>query len=45
MDLAFDVADRVSVLNGGELVFEGSPAEARASALLREIYLGGWADA
>ena len=45
MDLAFDIADRVSVLNGGELVFEGSPDEARASALLREIYLGGWADA
>jgi ABC-type branched-subunit amino acid transport system ATPase component len=45
MDLAFDIADRVSVLNGGELVFEGSPTEARASALLRDIYLGGWADA
>jgi ABC-type branched-subunit amino acid transport system ATPase component len=45
MDLAFDIADRVSVLNGGELVFEGSPDEARASALLRDIYLGGWADA
>ncbi len=44
MDLAFDIADRVSVLNSGELVFEGSPAEARASPLLREIYLGGWAD-
>jgi ABC-type branched-subunit amino acid transport system ATPase component len=45
MDLAFDIADRVSVLNGGELVFEGTPDEARASTLLREIYLGGWADA
>ncbi len=45
MDLAFDIADRVSVLNSGELVFEGSPAEARASPLLREIYLGGWVDA
>ena len=45
MDLAFDIADRVTVLNGGELVFEGSPDEARASSLLREIYLGGWADA
>jgi 2-oxoglutarate ferredoxin oxidoreductase subunit alpha len=27
---AFDIAERVSVLNGGELVFEGVPAEARA---------------
>ena len=45
MDLAFDIADRVTVLNHGEVVFEGPPAEARASALLREIYLGGWADA
>ena len=43
MDLAFDIADRVSVLNHGELVFEGTPDEARASALVREIYLGGWA--
>jgi branched-chain amino acid transport system ATP-binding protein len=45
MDLAFDIADRVSVLNHGELVFEGSPDEARASPMLREIYLGGWGGA
>lgn len=44
MDLAFDIADRVTVLDQGEIVFEGPPGEARASTLLREIYLGGWAD-
>ena len=36
------IADRVTVLNHGEVVFEGSPDEARSSALLRDIYLGGW---
>ncbi len=43
MDLAFDIADSVTVLDHGEVVFEGAPGEARSSALLREIYLGGWA--
>ncbi|MGF1627433.1 MAG: ABC transporter ATP-binding protein [Alphaproteobacteria bacterium] len=42
MDLAFDVADRVTVLNHGEVVFDGSPQAARASALVRQIYLGSW---
>jgi ABC-type branched-subunit amino acid transport system ATPase component len=42
MDLAFDVADRITVLNYGRVVFEGTPEETRASALVRDIYLGGW---
>ncbi|MEO3997831.1 ABC transporter ATP-binding protein [Mesorhizobium sp. CAU 1732] len=42
MDLAFDVADRVTVLNYGEVVFEGTPDETRDSHLVNEIYLGGW---
>jgi ABC-type branched-subunit amino acid transport system ATPase component len=42
MDLAFDVADRITVLNYGEVVFEGTPEETRASDLVNEIYLGGW---
>ncbi len=42
MDLAFDVADRITVLNYGEVVFEGSPDETRGSQLVREIYLGEW---
>lgn len=45
MDLAFDIADQILVLNYGEVVFEGSPEEARGSALLKEIYLGSWEDA
>lgn len=45
MDLAFDIADRVTVLDHGRVVFEGTPQEARDSALVRDIYLGGWVDA
>ena len=44
MDLAFDIADRVTVLDHGRVVFEGTPKEARDSALVRDIYLGGWVD-
>lgn len=42
MDLAFDIADRVTVLDHGEVVFDGAPAEARDSDLVKEIYLGDW---
>ncbi|WP_412505262.1 ABC transporter ATP-binding protein [Roseovarius sp. SYSU LYC5161] len=45
MDLAFEIADSITVLNYGEVVFDGKPEEARGSALLREIYLGSWEDA
>lgn len=45
MGLAFDVADSMTVLNYGEVVFEGSPDEARESTLLQEIYLGTFEDA
>lgn len=45
MDLAFDVADTITVLNYGEVVFDGQPEEARGSSLLKEIYLGSWEDA
>ena len=41
MDLAFDVADRISVLNFGAKVFEGTPAETKGNAMVRNIYLGG----
>ena len=45
MDLAFDVADSITVLNYGEVVFDGAPEAARGSALLKDIYLGSWEDA
>lgn len=45
MDLAFDVADTITVLNYGEVVFDGLPGEARGSKLLKDIYLGSWEDA
>jgi ABC-type branched-subunit amino acid transport system ATPase component len=45
MDLAFDVADSVTVLNYGQVVFDGDPEAARRSDLLKEIYLGSWEDA
>jgi branched-chain amino acid transport system ATP-binding protein len=45
MDLAFDVADTITVLNYGEVVFDGLPEETRGSKLLKDIYLGSWEDA
>lgn len=45
MDLAFDVADAITVLNYGEVVFDGTPEAARGSDLLKEIYLGSWENA
>ncbi|MEZ5932084.1 MAG: ABC transporter ATP-binding protein [Alphaproteobacteria bacterium] len=42
MDLAFDVADRITVLNFGEVVFEGTPEETRGNTVVRDIYLGDW---
>jgi ABC-type branched-subunit amino acid transport system ATPase component len=45
LDIGFDVADSITVLNYGEVVFEGSPEETRNSSEVREIYLGDWNDA
>lgn len=45
MNLAFDLADTITVLNYGETVFDGLPEQARGSKLLKEIYLGSWEDA
>ncbi len=41
MEIALKVASRVIVMHDGEQVFEGTPAEIKASQLVREIYLGG----
>ena len=40
MDIVFGHADRVLVLNRGELIAEGSPEEVRVRKDVRAIYLG-----
>lgn len=41
MDVVFEHAHRVLVLNRGQLLAEGSVAEVRADPRVREVYLGG----
>jgi branched-chain amino acid transport system ATP-binding protein len=40
MDVVFDAADRILVLNRGRLIAEGDSAAIRADPAVREIYLG-----
>ncbi len=40
MDLVFSIADRITVLNRGTVVAEGTPDEVRANAEVQRIYLG-----
>ncbi|WP_316178330.1 ABC transporter ATP-binding protein [Bradyrhizobium sp. SZCCHNRI1009] len=40
MDVVFEHADRILVLNRGSLIAEGSPAEVRANREVQAIYLG-----
>jgi branched-chain amino acid transport system ATP-binding protein len=40
MDVVFEHADRILVLNRGSLIAEGSPEEVRNNAQVRAIYLG-----
>ena len=40
MDVVFEHADRILVLNRGSLIAQGSPQEVRANAEVRAIYLG-----
>ncbi len=40
MDLAFSIADHITVLNFGEKVFEGTPEDTRGNPSVRQIYLG-----
>jgi len=40
MDVAFDVADRISVLYFGEILTEGTPEEVQADSRVMDIYLG-----
>ena len=41
MDVVFAHADRIIVLARGELIAEGTPAEVRENARVREVYFGG----
>ncbi len=41
MDVVFALADRISVLAEGRVIFSGAPQAVRASAIVREVYLGG----
>jgi branched-chain amino acid transport system ATP-binding protein len=43
MDVVFAHADRIVVLNRGELIASGTPAEVRADAQVQEVYLGSGA--
>jgi ABC-type branched-subunit amino acid transport system ATPase component len=40
MSLVLDICEHVYVLDFGELIFEGSPAEIRASSIVQAAYLG-----
>ena len=43
MDVAFGIANRITVLDYGRVLLEGSPDDIRASELVRNRYLGGGA--
>ena len=40
IDRVFALADRVTVMNDGKVLFEGNAADARGSQAVREIYIG-----
>jgi branched-chain amino acid transport system ATP-binding protein len=40
MDVVFDIADRISVLYYGQMIFKGTPEEAQGSQRVKECYLG-----
>jgi branched-chain amino acid transport system ATP-binding protein len=40
MDVAFQVADRITVLHQGCLFSEGTPVEIRSNERVQEIYFG-----
>ena len=43
MDVVFTHADRIIVLNRGELIASGPPADVRANRRVQEVYLGSGA--
>jgi len=40
MNLVFRFADRISVLVGGAILVEGTPAEIASDPRVKEVYLG-----
>lgn len=40
MEVVFALANRITVLNYGEVIASGTPEEVRASPKVREVYLG-----
>lgn len=40
MSVVFGMADRISVLNHGEIIAEGSPDQVRSNAEVKRVYLG-----
>jgi branched-chain amino acid transport system ATP-binding protein len=40
MDVVFSLAEWIVVMNRGEVLVEGTPAEIRANRAVREVYLG-----
>jgi branched-chain amino acid transport system permease protein len=43
MDAVFDLADRITVLQEGRLIADGTPAEIQSNARVQAAYLGGFA--
>ena len=41
MDAIFELAERITVLNEGQVLVEGTPAEIKSNAAVQEAYLGG----
>jgi branched-chain amino acid transport system ATP-binding protein len=41
MDIVFDIAERISVLDNGHKIAEGLPGEISANQKVRAAYLGG----
>lgn len=40
MEVVFDLADRITVLNYGQILFEGTQEEVRSDKKVKEVYLG-----